>query len=96
MKRCFSCKKILKRAENVVGRRECCPFCGADLHVCLNCLHYDPAAYNQCRETQAERVLDKNRSNFCEYFVLRDADAPEAPPVRKLSAKEQLESLFKM
>jgi hypothetical protein len=95
MKRCFSCKKILKRAENVVGRRECCPFCGADLHVCLNCLHYDPAACNQCRETQAERVLDKNRSNFCEYFVLRDADAPEAPPVRKLSAKEQLEALFK-
>jgi hypothetical protein len=94
MKRCFSCKKILKR-EDSVGRRECCPFCGADLHVCLNCRHYHPEAYNQCLETQAERVVDKNRSNFCEYFSLRDADAPEAPVTRKLSAKEQLEALFK-
>ena len=23
---------------------------------------------NECRENQAERVLDKERSNFCDYF----------------------------
>lgn len=78
----------------MVGRKETCPFCGADLRCCLNCRFYDERIYNQCRETQAERVLDKDRSNFCDYFVFRDVDAGQAPEAKQ-SARDKLASLFK-
>ena len=38
------------------------------MHCCRNCRFYDPAYHNQCREPQAERQVDKERGNFCEYF----------------------------
>ncbi|MHB1845894.1 MAG: hypothetical protein ACYCWW_13795 [Deltaproteobacteria bacterium] len=77
-----------------IGRRDQCGDCGSDLHSCAQCRFYDPSASNQCREPQAERVQDKERSNYCEYFQLdgtpggsRDAVADEA--------KRRLEQLFK-
>ena len=51
-----------------VGRQEACPRCDSDLHCCRNCRFRDPGAHNQCRETQAEWVKEKDRSNFCDYF----------------------------
>jgi len=71
MKTCFSCGRPLQVPERI-GRTETCPFCEADLKCCQNCIFYDPGAYNQCRETQAERVLDKDRSNYCDFFVFND------------------------
>jgi hypothetical protein len=53
----------------LVGRRDECPFCRADVHVCKNCMHFDPKAYNECNEPQADRVLEKERANFCDYFT---------------------------
>lgn len=55
-----------------VGFREECYKCHTDLHVCKNCLHYDPKAYNECRETQADVVREKERANFCDYFSPSD------------------------
>jgi len=92
MKRCFRCKNELT-LDRKVTRRETCPFCGWDLHVCLNCRFYDAGAYNQCRETQAERVLDKERSNFCDYFIFRAVPAAGRTTVDE--AKGKLEDLFK-
>ena len=63
MKICHHCKKAVEIAEKV-GRADTCPVCDADLHCCLNCRFYDPGAYNECRETQAERVLDKDWSQL--------------------------------
>ena len=50
------------------GRGESCLRCRADLRVCLNCAHYDRRVAEQCREQQAELVLEKHQGNFCEYF----------------------------
>ncbi len=94
MKICFSCKKELDAGEKA-GRTETCPFCNADLHCCLNCRFYDPAAYNQCREPQAERVVEKDRSNFCDYFSFRDAAAAEAKKGPVQAKKNPLDNLFK-
>ncbi|MBE9546967.1 MAG: hypothetical protein IMF10_05685 [Proteobacteria bacterium] len=94
MKTCHHCKKELD-IDRKVGRRDTCPFCDADLHVCLNCRFRDPGAYNQCRETQAERVIDKERSNFCDYFDFRDAAPGESREEKRQRAKEKLETLFK-
>lgn len=94
MKICSKCKKELD-ITGTVGRRGTCPYCGADLRVCLNCRFYDPGAYNQCHEPQAERVVDKDRSNFCEYFVFKDTSVGDAAQGRTSDAKSKLDSLFK-
>lgn len=66
--RCFACDREVALASGErVGFREDCS-CGADLHVCRNCAHHDPAAYNECREPNAERVGDRERANRCDYF----------------------------
>jgi hypothetical protein len=54
---------------------------------------YDPAYNNSCRETMAERVVDKERFSFCEYFVAgsragKNASAPSG-------AQSKLEQLFR-
>lgn len=51
------------------GRTEECPHCRRDLHCCLQCQFYDPKSHHECRESQAEFVADKDRANFCDYFV---------------------------
>lgn len=52
-------------------------------------------AYNDCREPQAERVIEKNRSNFCDFFVFRDAEAGRKGKDSGGSVKTKIESLFK-
>jgi hypothetical protein len=93
MKSCHACGKEVVPPDPV-GRKAECPHCRAELRCCLNCVHHEPAAYNQCRESQADRVLEKDRANFCEYFryregVIRTAAKPAAP------ARNTLDSLFR-
>jgi len=62
------CEVLLKRNP---GRLESCLQCGADLKVCLNCVHYDRTVAEQCRERRADLVQEKHMANFCEYFDMR-------------------------
>ena len=94
MKRCHACLKGFE-IKTPVGRREICPFCGSDLHCCLNCVFHATGAYNDCREPQAERVIEKNRSNFCDYFVFRDAEMGDKGKDSGETVKTKMESLFK-
>lgn len=92
---CHNCQESLsfKWGTNI-GRSETCTKCGNDLRVCLNCVHYDPRSYNECREPQAERVVEKNRRNFCDYFSIgRDSSGAKADP--KADALKKLDDLFK-
>lgn len=90
---CHHCQKLAQTGEKI-GRTENCPYCGWDLHVCLNCQHYDPKAYNDCREPQAERVLDKEKSNFCDLFAAQ-SEARAGKPSQADDAKAKLEAMFK-
>lgn len=63
---CWSCGAELEQEE--FAHRESCPQCSMDIWVCLNCRFHDPSAYNECREYQAERVVNKETANFCDYF----------------------------
>lgn len=93
---CFKCSsEIIHSPGAVVGRRDECAKCRSDIHVCRNCKHYDKASYNECRESQAERVLEKDRSNFCDFFALRAGKPgdPSADPAA--AAKRKLDDLFK-
>lgn len=88
---CFSCGTLNEVAERI-GRRDECEKCSADLHACKNCRFYDPSAYNECQETSADVVREKEESNFCDYFEPGDGGF-------KTSEREALlaraESLFK-
>ena len=86
---CWRCATAIDTRERV-GRRDVCLGCGTDLRCCRNCRFYDLPSHNQCREPQAERQVDKERGNFCEWFALgrvRGAGAVE-------DVRGRLEALF--
>jgi len=88
---CYACGATL-RFDGPVGRRSTCPECDADLHTCMNCRHHDDTAAHECREPQAEHVVDKDALNACDLFQLGDG----ASRRRKSSkaARSQLAALF--
>ncbi len=91
---CHACDAEYEIAPSErIGFRDDCERCGADLHSCLNCRHYDTSAYNECHESSADRVLDKARANRCEWFGPGDAEGGDGSG--KTSALSDLESLFK-
>lgn len=70
---CYSCHKTLDlSADKPISRSETCDFCYTDLRCCKMCEFYDANAYNECREPSAERVVEKTKGNFCDYFKLAD------------------------
>ena len=68
---CFACGAAFD-PDLEIFRTTTCPSCGKDAHVCLNCRFYDTSVHMECRESIAEPVAQKDRSNFCEYFKLRE------------------------
>ena len=91
---CHACGKELSLPPGNVGRGEECVHCGADVRVCLNCRHYDPQSYNECAEPMAERVVDKDRRNFCDYFSLAGG-AGASGGSEKVDALKAADALFK-
>jgi len=90
---CHHCKNQVETGDKI-GRQETCSHCRYDLHVCYNCQHYDPKSYNDCRESQADRVLEKDKANFCDYFFASEVSM--LAPSKKLDdTKSKLEALFK-
>lgn len=76
-------------AESVCGK------CGADLHTCTHCAHFDTSAPNECRRPGVAYVSAKAKRNRCELFepkavreFAQEADSPS-------SAKAAFDALFK-
>ena len=91
---CYRCGASLARLSLPLSRRDECPECSAHLHVCRMCRFFDVNVPKQCREDDAEEVIDKEKVNFCEWFV----PSPDAfDPVRAgkaARARSELEALF--
>jgi hypothetical protein len=66
---CWSCGNVVE--VEAVFRSDTCGHCDADMKVCKNCRHYEVSASNECRETSADYVSNKERANFCGYFAAR-------------------------
>jgi hypothetical protein len=93
--RCFSCGAVTALATGErIGFGDRCERCDADLHVCRNCRFHDPSAYNECRESSAERVRDRDRANRCEYFSPGDREDGDGVSARS-AARAALDDLFK-
>ncbi len=89
---CWTCKHELAM-EVKVQRRDECPACMADLHVCKNCRFWDPGYHNECRENAAYYIRDREKANFCMAFEFKstsEEDAAEAD-----DARAKLEAMFK-
>jgi hypothetical protein len=71
---CHACGTAIEEPR-AVTRHSVCESCGRDLKVCLNCKFYDPSAHWQCREEIPEEVKEKDRANFCDYFMLPKDDS---------------------
>ncbi len=81
--------------ERLPGRTETCERCGAEMRVCLNCRHFDLAVAQQCRETRAEPVAEKDRANFCEWFDFAcRVYAPRGGRDPASDARAQFQKLF--
>ncbi|MEJ2609288.1 MAG: hypothetical protein P8179_04170 [Candidatus Thiodiazotropha sp.] len=91
--RCWHCSQELKSSD--YGRETTCLKCGKPTRVCLNCRWYAPGRPNQCEEPAVERVMEKDKPNFCELF-----EATLEPKVKGKSTSDETirqaaEDLFK-
>ena len=93
---CHRCGAAVE--TRAIGVRDVCERCSAYLHCCCNCEFYEPGVHNDCREPNAEVVVDKQHGNFCDFFRLgsarpadrsvgcsagsRDHDPPQRPEPR--------------
>ena len=94
MRTCHACKKELDLSRGI-ARRDACPHCRADLHVCLNCRFYDPGVSKQCREPAAELIRDKDKANFCDYFQFAERAGRMETAFSADQARKALDDLFK-
>ncbi len=89
---CHACQTPVDAV--LIGRRDECKKCGADLHACLNCRFYDAHVSRECREPQAEPPRDKGNANFCEFFEFRDGLAEGNGTSEAERAKAAFDALF--
>lgn len=90
---CFSCSLELQIIEPVPFADEC-PKCRSDVRVCKNCEFYDAKIYNECREPQAERTLEKERRNRCEFFQMKKSSSSAGKSAQQ-ALMDAAEALFK-
>jgi hypothetical protein len=91
---CFKCNAEVSVTTNQqVGFKESCQRCASDLHACRNCIFYDISSYNECRETSAERVVDKEKANYCDYFKF--AEGSSSRTKAQDDPRKKLDDLFK-
>lgn len=90
---CWQCGASLKAQPLPLGRRAECLACGAELHVCRLCRHYDTTKAKQCRERAADDVRNKTRANFCDWFQAK-AGAFSRDESGQVDRRDTLNSLF--
>ncbi|OFZ19874.1 MAG: hypothetical protein A2X94_14530 [Bdellovibrionales bacterium GWB1_55_8] len=89
--KCWSCGNELTALD--YGREDTCRKCGRDTKTCKGCRFFDPGTHNECHESQADRVLDKERSNFCDYFKPSSGAGGQA--TSRDAMRSAAEALFK-
>jgi len=91
---CWKCGHALDDMPMPLRRRDECPACGVDLHVCRMCEFYATSVAKSCREPVAEEVTDKERANFCGYFRGLPGVHAAGGVGEAEAARAQLEAMF--
>ncbi|MBI4976182.1 MAG: hypothetical protein HZC28_01800 [Spirochaetes bacterium] len=90
MLRCFNCGREIPAKEKVM-RGDVCPHCDRDVRVCRNCRFYEKGRHNDCTESAAELIRDKEHTNMCDFFMARNSASSSRPT----SAENKTGGLFK-
>ena len=88
---CWKCGESLAELLYPFRRNDECPACHADVHVCRMCEFYDPSMGDSCREPIADKVTDKERANFCDYYRAKPGAYRASEDA---AAREELNALF--
>lgn len=91
---CYRCGGSLSALSLPLSRQDQCPDCGHYLHVCRMCRSYDPQVAKQCREDDAEEVMDKEKANFCDWFVPAARRFDDTAVAERARAEQRLGALF--
>jgi hypothetical protein len=80
--RCYSCSTTLPPGTSFNGP---CPKCGAALHCCKQCAHFESSTRFQCLKPIPARIAIKDQANECALFsarvtVARDSSAASTAP----------------
>lgn len=73
---CWHCGSALH--DHDYNREMHCVACGKANHSCKNCRFFKPGIADDCIEPVADRVIEKTRANFCDYF--EPGDKTGSPP----------------
>jgi hypothetical protein len=95
----FACKACGEKRRDLEDVRfdSTCVRCGADLHACAQCAHFDTSARFECTQPIPERIPSKKARNTCplyapaKSFDLSGSRAVETPD----DARAAFERLFK-
>ena len=90
---CWHCGQSLKAAD--YQRENRCPACGRATHACRNCRFFAPGRPNECLEPMVERVLEKERANFCELFDPADRPLSTGAGKPEDALRKAAEDLFR-
>lgn len=66
---CWKCGTSIADLSLPLSRTDECRACRAELHTCRMCRFYDTSKAKSCAEPVAAEVHDKERANYCDYFV---------------------------
>jgi hypothetical protein len=92
--RCALCGTLIQPLDEASGT---CAQCGAALHSCKQCTHFDPSVRYECRQPIPERIARKDERNECTFFTLRVRVERETTSggSRPEDARRAFERLFK-
>lgn len=94
---CYSCGESLTYGYKP-GFNDVCEKCGKDLHVCRMCRFYAAGAHWECAEEVDEQVIDKEKRNHCEFFMLAERYVDKGRVRRdgasSVDAKQKFNALF--
>ena len=94
MKKCHRCGTTWKGLGGQPRAREVCDGCGAYLHSCANCHHFDREITHSCRLPNTSFVGGREMLNYCEEYKMLDANL-RANENRVLNARATWEQLFR-
>lgn len=95
--RCHQCSTDAGAVETITAASTC-GHCGAALHVCRNCAHFDTGARWECRAPIEAPVPDKTAANDCPHFkanTVLDATGRRSGASSPSSARAAFDKLFK-
>ena len=93
--RCAECGALLENLSAGPGQ---CAKCGADLHSCKQCEHFDPSCRFECSQPVPARISPKDKRNACTFYSIRvrlEKETSSKQAQRPNDARQAFENLFK-